>query len=82
MYTLTKCYWFDSWKLCVHAESVSDEDEQVGMQVLELCIEREIFDIINYYISYSKLLFIYIFYLDYFNVLTISMDVYFEYRYK
>ncbi len=40
------------------SENVSDEDEQVGMQVLELCIERdsliewvfdrwEIFDIIN-----------------------------------
>ncbi len=44
------------------SESVSDEDKRVGMQVLELCIERdslnggvfdigEIFDIINFYVS-------------------------------
>ncbi len=68
------------------SESVSDEDKRLGMQVLELCIERdsfnewvfdrgEIFDIIIFVVSYSKHVFMYIILLNYSNVLAISMNV-------
>ncbi len=69
------------------SESVSDDDKRVGMQVLELCIERdilnewvfdkgEIFNIIIFlffYVSYCQHVFMYIILHNYFNVL--SMDV-------
>ncbi len=68
------------------SESVSDEDKRVGMQVLELCIERDslnewVFDtgksliLLICYVSYIQHLFMYIFVLNYFNVSAISIDV-------
>ncbi len=69
------------------SEGVSDEDKRVGMQVLELYIERdslneslfdrgEIFDIINVLcVIYCQHVFMYIILRNYFNVLAINMDV-------
>ncbi len=71
-------------------ESVNDKDKRVGMQVLELCIDRdrlnELFDrgggtsliLLNFLcVIYSQYVFMYIILLNYFNIfLVISMDIY------
>ncbi len=70
------------------SESVNDEDKQVGMHVLELCIERDSLNervfarggggsliLLLFYVSYIQHVFMYIILLNYLNVLAISRDV-------
>ncbi len=65
---------------------MNDEDKRVGMEVLELCIDRDslnkwMFDrgksliLLIFHVSYSQHVLMYVILVNYFNVLAISMDV-------